>query len=360
MTGRVNALARTAAFGIANRLPAQFRSAFLRFARRVDRSLHVPDLRLPRLPGRRTGAEPLGGPYPTRFQPATRPADVGSDWPEPPTIDDPTKIVTNTYAHGAPHPKLDIELFESLNAEYASNPVVPEPLARDPESTAARARERMLGVHKAIDLAGKRVLEIGCGAGYEVWYLSHQFGSEAYGIDVVSRRAWDVLADERTHYECADMTASNPFAADFFDRVISFTVWEHVVHPYKMIREMHRVMKPGGLAWVRANLHRSALASHLYREIFFPYPHLLFSDDVIREFYRRRGEHPRGASWVNHVTWSQYERYFAMAGFRIRMLRFSERELDEAFYKRFEDVLARYPRFDLTKDFFTVVLEKPI
>jgi hypothetical protein len=42
------------------------------------------------------------------------------------------------------------------------------------------------------------------------------------------------------------------------------------------------------------------------------------------------------------------------------MLRFTERELDIAFYRRFEDVLGRYPRFDLTKDFFTVVLEKPI
>ena len=42
-----------------------------------------------------------------------------------------------------------------------------------------------------------------------------------------------------------------------------------------------------------------------------------------------------------------------------RALRFTEADLDEAFYQRFEGILGRYPRWDLTKDFFQVVLEKP-
>ncbi len=32
---------------------------------------------------------------------------------------------------------------------------------------------------------------------------------------------------------------------------------------------------------------------------------------------------------------------------------------DEEFYRRFEDVLGRIPRWDLERDFFTAVLEKP-
>ena len=80
---------------------------------------------------------------------------------------------------------------------------------------------------------------------------------------------------------------------------------------------------------------------------------------MIKEFYRRRGMPERGSSWVNKLTWDQYERYFNAVGFKIKMLRFSEREIDEEFYKRFEDILGRYPRWDLTKDFFNVVVEKP-
>jgi SAM-dependent methyltransferase len=359
--GIITSLGRRTAYAVAGHLPPARREPFLAFARRVRGAGAAAASRLPRIvPSRdRSDGPAPARAYPTNFRVPGQRAAIADDWPEPPHVDDPGAPVRSVYDRGASAPAYDIDLFEQLNAEYADKPVVPAPPGKDADSRAGRARERMLGLHRALDLADKRVLEIGCGAGYEVWYLAHHFGADAYGIDVMSRKAWNALADERTHFECADMTVANPFPESFFDRVLSFTVWEHVTHPYALLREMHRVMKPGGLAWMRANLHRSAVASHLYREIFFPYPHLLFSDEVIREFYRRRGEHPRGPSWVNHVTWAQYERYFELVGFRIRMLRFTERELDEEFYRRFEDVLGRYPRFDLTKDFFTVVLEKP-
>jgi hypothetical protein len=106
-------------------------------------------------------------------------------------------------------------------------------------------------------------------------------------------------------------------------------------------------------------LYRGPVASHLYREIYFPWPHLLFSDEVIREFYRRQGLEERGSTWVNKVTWAQYERYFELIGFRVRMVQFAEKPLDTEFYRRFSYVLERYPTFDLTKDFFTAVLERP-
>jgi hypothetical protein len=43
----------------------------------------------------------------------------------------------------------------------------------------------------------------------------------------------------------------------------------------------------------------------------------------------------------------------------MRSLRFSEVPLDEAIYERFGDILGRYPKWDLTKDFFYTVVEKP-
>ena len=92
----------------------------------------------------------------------------------------------------------------------------------------------------------------------------------------------------------------------------------------------------------------------------FPFPHLLFTDDVFREFFRRRGLPEQGASWVNRLTWAEYENHFRRLGFRIRALQFTETDLDESFYRRFESVLGRYPRWDLTRDFFQVVLEKRV
>jgi SAM-dependent methyltransferase len=344
---------RNGVYGVARRLPPRPRAALLRAARRARDAM--TGQRAQPVTGRpRASATP-----PRSFRVSPAPAPIPDGWPEAPEVPEPGKPVRSVYSSGGSEPRYDVELFEKLNEEYASKPLVPAPQKLDTSSRAERARRRLGSVHDAIGLADKRVLEFGCGAGYEVWFLAHHMGADAYGVDVTERAAWEALVDDRTHLVCADITEGNPFDDDFLDRIISFSVFEHVQHPYKALQELYRIMKPGGLAWISANLYRSAVASHLYRDITFPFPHLLFSDDVFKEFYERRGEKPRGASWVNKLTWSQYERHFDEIGFNIKMLRFSERELDEEFYARFEDVLGRYPRWDLTKDFFTVVLEKP-
>jgi len=277
-------------------------------------------------------------------------------WPEPPIREEQAARVEEA---ARPSISYDIELFEALNAEYASKPIVPSPQSYASDAQLDRAKTRLRGVHDAINLQGQRVLEIGCGAGYDLWLLSHTFDADAYGVDLIPWVSWEKLADERTHFEAADITVHNPLPEAFFDRIISFVVWEHVSHPFSALREVYRMLKPGGMAWIYANLWPSAVASHLYRELFFPWPHLLFSEEVIKEFYARRGREAP-LLYVNRLSWTHYERYFEILGFEVKMVRFAERPLDKEFYARFEDVLGRYPDFDLTKDFFTVVLQRPL
>ena len=259
----------------------------------------------------------------------------------------------------APVHSYDLELFEALNAEYADHPIVTTAPTYDQESIANRSRWRLAGIHDRIGLDHRTVLEVGCGAGFEVWYLGHHFGSDAWGIDVTPRASWSSLRGDRVHLLEGDMAGDHGLAADSFDRAISFTVWEHVTRPEAALRELYRVLKPGGVAWIRANLYRGPTASHLYRDIAFPFPHLLFQDDVIAAALGRAGKRAVGAAWVNKLTWEQYEVALIQIGFRIRALKFDTYPLDEVFYARFEDVLGRYPRADLERGFFTVVLEKP-
>jgi ubiquinone/menaquinone biosynthesis C-methylase UbiE len=287
-------------------------------------------------------------------------APIPGPWPTPPRVPgEPFEIVRTRYPDGESCPTFDIDLFERLNTEYAARPLVPSPLEYDGEAMAERARERLAWVHKTIDLRGKRVLEFGCGGGFEVWLLAHHFGADAWGVDINERVAWKSLADERTHLVLADLAIDRPFPEHRFDRVFSFYVFEHVTHPYAALAEIFRILKPGGLAWIAANLHRGPMASHRYKEINFPFPHLLFSDDVFREFYRRRELPELEAAWVNRLTWAEYEDHFARIGFQVRRTTFRETPLDEEFYARFESILGRYPRTDLERDFFQVVLEKP-
>jgi SAM-dependent methyltransferase len=306
-----------------------------------------------RLPTAAAGA----GTYPTSYRVTPAPSAIATDWPEPPVIDNPIRA---EVVHEEPVPPMsyDLALFEALNAEYAAKPVAPRAPKYDTASLADRSRQRIAVVHDHLDLRDRTVLEVGCGAGYEVWYLAHQLGCDAWGIDISPRVGWSALRDDRVHLIEGDIATRGSLPENTFDRVVSFTVWEHVTRPIEAITELNRVMKPGGLAWVRANLYRGPTASHRTRDIKFPFPHLLFGDDVIAEGLRRARRPALGAAWVNRLTWEQYENAFLAAGFTIRALSFTTYPLDEAFYARFEDILGRYPKVDLERGFFQVVLEK--
>ncbi len=254
----------------------------------------------------------------------------------------------------------DQALLEQLNAEYADRPLVASPPSYAADALAEAAQRRVRWVHNMVDLAGRRTLEIGCGNGFEVWSLAHNLDCDAHGVDVSHYRPWDQLAGDRVHFECADLGADNPYPKNHFDRVLSFTVWEHVTHPHALLKATYDVLKPGGLAWIRANLYAGPQASHRYRDIHFPWPHLLFTDQVVRDWDVAHGRAPIGHAWVNRLSWLHYEYYADQLGFEIAHRGFTETPIDEEFYHRFEDVLGRYPRADLTRDYLLMVLRKPL
>ena len=348
-------LARAARF-VARRLPPPRDKALLRLG------VAARDLMTGRAPQRfasqtATRGEPVIGPPPPRPAPQVKESDI--TWRTPPPLANTGIPIHSIYNTGPAPPKFDVELLEKLNAEYADKPLVPQAPKYDAESLTRNGRRRTLWVHNMVDLAAKRTLEIGCGNGYEVWHVGEHLAADAYGVDVTEYGPWEALASDRVHFACADMTVDNPYSEDFFDRIMSFTVWEHVLHPYKLLEETYRVLKPGGLAWINANLYPGPRASHRYRDIYFPWPHLLFTDDVIKEWDRKNGKEERGSAWVNRLSWYHYQYYFDRLGFRIRHLHFTQMPIDEDFYQRFEDILGRFPRWDLTKDFFLAVVEKP-
>ncbi len=296
--------------------------------------------------------------YPSHYRLPQRPGPITSPWQDPPAITSPMDLLVSG---ATPDPPItyDVALFERLNAEYATRSIAASAPRYDADSIIERSRRRLTSIHDRIGLAGLTVLEVGCGAGYEVWHLAHHFGCDAWGIDPQPRKAWPMLGGDRVHLVEGDIASAGVLPIRTFDRVISFTVWEHITNPIEAIHELYQVMRPGALAAIRANLYRGPTASHLAREIAFPFPHLLFQDDVIADGLRRAGRPARGAAWVNRLTWEQYESAFLAAGFKIRSLAFDQYPLDEAFFARFEDILGRYPRQDLERGFFQVTLEKP-
>lgn len=101
--------------------------------------------------------------------------------------------------------------------------------------------------------AGRQVLEIGCGNGVDgLMFARH--GARYTGIDLTaeavdaSRRHFAIEGMEGTFRQ--ENCEKLGFADGSFDIVYSFGVLHHTPHPAQAIREVHRVLRPGGVARV--------------------------------------------------------------------------------------------------------------
>jgi 2-polyprenyl-3-methyl-5-hydroxy-6-metoxy-1,4-benzoquinol methylase len=254
--------------------------------------------------------------------------------------------------------RFDVDLFCALNSEYAETPLVRRPRSLELDGLAEAARTRLTGVETAgVPLRGRRVLEIGCGAGALSRVLAEEYDCDVVGLDIVAKPSWSTLGHPRVDLRVLDISTEDSAALGRFDAIVSFVVLEHVAHPYAMLTAVEHLLQPGGRAYLSANLYRGPMASHRYREVFFPWPHLLFPEHVFTEFYTRvHGRPGIRPSWVNKLTHAHYELYLSRLGVARYGTELSPSKFDEEFFTRFENVLGRYPRYDLSHDFLYLTL----
>jgi ubiquinone/menaquinone biosynthesis C-methylase UbiE len=104
-----------------------------------------------------------------------------------------------------------------------------------------------------LDVAGKKILEIGCGrGGFSCWLAAAsespaQIIAADFAVGAVRKgRAFAVLNGlSRIWWEVADIQAI-PHPAASFDTVISCETIEHVPAPKRALAELARVLRPGG------------------------------------------------------------------------------------------------------------------
>lgn len=256
-------------------------------------------------------------------------------------------------------PSYDLDLFERLNDEYAAKPLVPVAPERDAESRKRRARYRLAGIAADVELENKRVLELGCAHGQLTRLLVKRGKArEAIGVDVVESPMWEQLSGKRVSFQKADLASEDPYPAGSFDVIVSNAVFEHVERPLQMLDSIARLLKVGGSAWLLFNLHRGPKASHRYREVFFPWPHLLFEPAVCSDFYRQRHGIDQTFAWVNRLTAAEYMQGCLACRLDPVEHRRVTTPIDLPFYRRFLDKLGCYPALDLETDFLFLLLRK--
>jgi len=254
--------------------------------------------------------------------------------------------------------KFDLDLFLQLNEEYRDKPAFVTRRRHDTPSRTADAEQRALMLEERVGLRGRKVLEVGCGAGDVAAILARDYDCEVTAVDIQEYPSWEGLSRPKLTFRVVDITEKHDLEPESFDRIISLVVWEHIQHPYAGLKACRDLLRPDGRFYLRANLYLSPIASHRYRDVFFPWPHLLFSDEVFAQFSERMGTRANPPPWLNRLTHAHYQCFFDLLGFRVEQEWLSRMPLDKDFYVRFHDLLSRYPVFDLTLKFFDVMLAK--
>lgn len=145
---------------------------------------------------------------------------------------------------------------------------------------------------------GELILDAGCGTGRNFSKLARA-GSSTIGIDfsygmlTVARRN---LADNPDAFPLllADLDRSLPFQTGSFDVVLCALIGEHLSGLQNVLREFHRVLKPGG------------------RLVFSVYHPDMAAAGIEANFEREGIEYRLGAF---HYTVDEHERFLLEAGF---------------------------------------------
>lgn len=255
----------------------------------------------------------------------------------------------------------DVELFLELNQEYAKKPLIPNPPKYDPQTLDNLGKRRAAVMDEAHNIRGKRVLEIGCGNGETARALAKELGCKVVGVDVepAHQKVWATLGDCDVDFRLFDVSQEDASVLGKFDFIYSNATLEHVVHPFALLTSLVKLLPVGGRMHFNMGLHRGTMGSHLYRDVLFPWPHLVFTESTFERFYERIGKPKKRPVWINHITAAQWLEIFDSVGLHSTKVWYHVRPLDRPFYDRFDDILSRYPIYDLERDLMYVDLVKP-
>jgi len=152
-----------------------------------------------------------------------------------------------------------------------------------------------------ISLAGSKVLDLGCGDGIISLGLLRRGGAaEVTGIDLVDvdlpflqRIAAEngeqpLTADEPLRFLRSEPDLV-PLPDASVDIVTAWSVFEHVTEPARLLADVKRVLRPGGVLFIQIwPMYNSEHGSHLWPWFDVPFQHHVLDDDAMRAHLRER------------------------------------------------------------------------
>jgi SAM-dependent methyltransferase len=163
----------------------------------------------------------------------------------------------------------------------------------DDESLKNRGKERAQIVLDSLN--GRKVsssLELGCMDAMTSVALAAN-GIKTCGLDIENKLDKRAIDAGVTFYSAP--AEKIPAPDESFDLVFSFNAMEHFADPRKVIKEIYRVLKPGGYFYLDFDpLYYSPRGLHAYRKINIPYCQIIFNMADLENFAN-----------VNNLNWGE-------------------------------------------------------
>jgi SAM-dependent methyltransferase len=159
------------------------------------------------------------------------------------------------------------------NEYYTEEKRASEAYFREIEDRRYRFHYHLRALFSALRGSHGKLLEVGCGIGVDSIQLA-RCGFEVTAVDL-TENALVVARDFAAHHGVSvDFRLGNAEGLEFpdetFDVVYSFGVLHHTPDIEKAVAEVHRVLKPGGTAYVML-YHRDSLVNLVHRLLRLPY-----------------------------------------------------------------------------------------
>src|SRR5262245_29955391 len=204
---------------------------------------------------------------------------------------------------------------------------------------ATQARPILLAAHRyGVPIAGRRVLDFGCHQGTLSAAYLEAGARSVVGVDIDAsavergRALYPVVA-----FHVGSRTAI-PLPDASVDVCLSYDVFEHVADPAAILRELRRVLVPGGTVLIGTWGWRHPFAPHLWATMPVPWAHLLVSEATLlaacRHVYesawyvpthhdldemgQRKAKYRQSSisrEYLNHFLICDFETAFRAAGF---------------------------------------------
>lgn len=158
-----------------------------------------------------------------------------------------------------PVPEPKVNLYDHVYGDFdstAEGAVRRETYGEDLGQSSWLTATEWLGFADQLGIGeGSDVLEVGSGSGGPAVYLAAKRACRVTGVDINEHGVRNAIAlagargvADRTHFQAVDASQPLPFGDGRFDAVVSNDAMCHLRNRVSVLRDWHRVLRPGGRA----------------------------------------------------------------------------------------------------------------